>query len=105
MTHLLLHRALQAANKMGDLNCAAYSGGHLVTNLLAAGDPLVDVQRETENALAFVQKTRFGFVIDITATQLGLIRTLRGLTPKFGSFDDGQFDELGIERRFARSRN
>jgi PAS domain S-box-containing protein len=25
------------------------------------------------------------------------------LTPKFGSFDDGQFDELGIERRFARS--
>jgi PAS domain S-box-containing protein len=41
--------------------------------------------------------------MDITATQLGLIRTLRGLTPKFGSFDDGQFDELGIERRFARS--
>jgi PAS domain S-box-containing protein len=98
-----LHRALQAANKMGDLNCAAYSGGHLATNLLAAGDPLVDVQRETENALAFAQKTRFGFVIDITATQLGLIRTLRGLTPKFGSFDDEQFDELGIERRFARS--
>ena len=98
-----LHRALQAANKMGDLNCAAYSGGHLATNLLAAGDPLVDVQRETEKALAFAQKTRFGFVIDITATQLGLIRTLRGLTPKFGSFDDGQFDELGIERRFARS--
>jgi hypothetical protein len=25
------------------------------------------------------------------------------LTPRFGSFDDGQFDELGIERRFARS--
>src|ERR1700675_3667207 len=69
----------------------------------AAGDPLVDVQRETENALAFAQKTRVGFVIDITASQLGLIRTLRGLTPKFGSFDDGQFDELGIERRFARS--
>src|ERR1700730_11200791 len=98
-----LHRALQAANKMGDLNCAAYSGGHLATNLLAAGSPLVDVQRETENALAFAQKTRFGFVIDITATQLGLIRTLRGLTPKFGSFDDEQFDEIGIERRFARS--
>jgi PAS domain S-box-containing protein len=98
-----LHRALQAAHKMGDLNCAAYCGGHLATNLLAAGDPLADVQRETENALAFAQKTRFGFVIDITATQLGLIRTLRGLTPKFGSFDDGQFDELGIERRFARS--
>ena len=98
-----LHRALQAANKRGDLNCAAYSGGHLATNLLAAGDPLVDVQRETENALAFAQKTRFGFVIDITATQLGLIRTLGGLTPTFGSFDDGQVEELRIERRFTRS--
>jgi PAS domain S-box-containing protein len=94
---------LRAANKMGDLNCAAYSGGHLATNLLATGDPLVDVQRETENALAFAQKTRFGFVIDITGTQLGLIRTLRGLTPKFGFFDEEQFDELGIERRFTRS--
>src|SRR3981081_4568875 len=29
--------------------------------------------------------------------QLGLIRTLRGLTQKFGSFDDGQFDELRFE--------
>ena len=98
-----LHRALQAANKMGDLNYVAYSGDHLATNLIAAGDPLVDVQRETENALAFAKKTRFGFVVDITAAQLGLIRTLRGLTPTFGSFDDGQFVELGIERRFARS--
>jgi PAS domain S-box-containing protein len=98
-----LRRGLQAANKMGDLTYVAYSRDHLTRNLLAAGDPLVDVQHETENALLFAQKTRFGFVIDITATQLGLIRTLRGLTPKFGSFDDGQFDELGIERRFAAS--
>ena len=33
--------------------------------------------------------------------QLGLIRTLRGLTPKFGSFDDEQFDELQFERHLA----
>jgi PAS domain S-box-containing protein len=98
-----LHRALQAANKMGDLTYVAYSGDHLAGNLLAAGDPLVDVQRETENALSFAQKTQFGSVVDIIATQLGLIRTLRGLTPIFGSFDDGKFDEFGIERRFARS--
>src|ERR1700746_3548703 len=32
---------------------------------------------------------------------LGLVRTLRGLTPKFGSFDDKQLDELRMERRFA----
>ena len=97
----LLRRAFEAANKIGDLTYAAYSGNQLNTNLLAAGDPLVEVQREAEHGLAFAQKARFGFVIDIIATQLGLIRTLRGLTPKFGSFDDAQFDELRIERRFA----
>ncbi|HJX21926.1 MAG TPA: hypothetical protein VJ454_13110, partial [Steroidobacteraceae bacterium] len=51
----LLHRGLQAANKMGDLVYAA-CGHHLTTNLLATGDPLVDVQREAENGLAFAQK-------------------------------------------------
>jgi PAS domain S-box-containing protein len=98
----LLHRGLQAANKTGDLVYAA-CGHHLTTNLLATGEPLVDVQREAENGLAFAQKARFRFIIDIAATQLELIRTLRGLTPTFGSFDGGQFDELRIERRFTRS--
>nr|WP_245332694.1 AAA family ATPase [Bradyrhizobium erythrophlei] len=98
----LLHRGLEAANKTGDLVYAA-CGHHLTTNLLATGEPLVDVQREAENRLAFAQKARFEFIIDIAATQLELIRTLRGLTPTFGSFDDGQFDEFRIERRFTRS--
>jgi len=98
----LLHRGLQAANKTGDLVYAA-CGHHLTTNLLAAGEPLVDVQRDAENGLAVAQRAQFRFLIDIAATQLELIRTLRGLTPTFGSFDDGQLEELRIERRFTRS--
>ena len=98
----LLHRGLEAANKMGDLVYAA-CGHHLTTNLLVTGEPLVDVQHEAEHVLAFAQKARFRFIVDIAATQLELIRTLRGLTPTFGSFDDGQFEELRIERRFTRS--
>jgi PAS domain S-box-containing protein len=98
----LLRRALQTANKVGDLTCVAFSGDHLTTNLLAAGDRLDDAQREAENGLAFARKAKFGSVIDRMSAQLGLIRTLRGLTPTFGSFDDGQFDELTIERRFSR---
>jgi PAS domain S-box-containing protein len=70
------------------------------TNLLAAGDPLVEVQREAEKGLAFARKARFGFVIDQITTQLALVRTLRGLTPRFGFFDDAQFDELWFERHF-----
>jgi PAS domain S-box-containing protein len=33
--------------------------------------------------------------------QLGLVRTLRGLTPAFGRLDDEHLDELQMERRFA----
>ena len=93
----LLRRAFEAANKIGDLTFAAYSRMDLNTNLLAAGDPLAEVQRETEDGLEFAHKMRFGLVIDRIAAQLGLIRTLRSLTQKFGSFDDGQFDELRFE--------
>jgi PAS domain S-box-containing protein len=99
----LVRRAFEAANKMGDLTYAAYCGDQLNTNLLAAGDPLAEVEREAEQGLAFAQKMRFGLVIDAIATQLGLIRTLRGLTPTFGSFDDEHFDEPRIERRFSEN--
>jgi signal transduction histidine kinase len=97
----LVHRALEVANKIGDLTFAAYSYNNLNTNLLAAGDPLPAVQREAERGLEFAQKARFGLVIDIITPQLGLIRILRGLTPKFGSFDDEEFDELRFERHLA----
>jgi PAS domain S-box-containing protein len=99
----LVRRAFEAANKMGDLTYAAYCGNQLNTNLLAAGDPLAEAEREAEQGLTFAQKARFGFVIDCIATQLGLIRTLRGLTPTFGSFDDEQFDEARIERRLSEN--
>ena len=97
----LVRRAFEAANKIGDLNYAAYCGNQLNTNLLAAGDPLAEAEREAEHGLAFAQKMRFGLVIDLITSQLGLIRTLRGLTPTFGSFDEEQFDEARIERRFS----
>jgi len=97
----LLRRAFEAAIKVGDLTYAAYCGDQLNTNILAAGDSLAEAEREAERGLAFAQKMRFGLVIDLIAPQLGLIRTLRGLTPTFGRFDDEQFDEARIERRFS----
>ena len=93
----LVRLAFDAANKIGDLTFAAYSCNNLNTNLLASGDPLGEVQREAENGLDFARKARFGLVIDIITAQLGLIRTLRGLTPQFGSFNDERFDESRFE--------
>jgi PAS domain S-box-containing protein len=97
----LVRRAFEAANKNGDLPYAAYCGNQLNTNLLMAGDPLAEVAREAEHGLAVAQKARFGLVIELIFTQFGLIRTLRGLTPTFGTLDDAQFDELQTERRLA----
>ena len=37
---------------------------HLNTNLLAAGDPLDEVQREAERGLTFALKMRFRLAID-----------------------------------------
>jgi len=97
----LLRRAFETANQIGDLTFAAYYYTHLNTYLLAAGDPLDSVQVEVEHGLAFARNMRFGFATDSIAGQLGLTRTLRGLTPIFGCFDDEQFDELLLESRFC----
>jgi PAS domain S-box-containing protein len=97
----LVHRTFEAANKIGDVCFAAYSGVNLNTNLLAAGDPLEEVQREAESGLEFAQRARFGLVIDLITVQLALIRTLRGLTKKFGAFYGGNFEELRFERHLA----
>ena len=102
---LVQRRAFEAANRDGDLTHAAFCCYHLNTNLLAAGDPLSEVQREAENGLAFVRKIRFDFAVHVIATQLALIRTLRGLTSVFESFDHAEFDERRIERRFAENRD
>jgi PAS domain S-box-containing protein len=97
----LIRRAFEAANKIGDLTLVAYSCDYLNTNLLAAGRPLAEVHREAENGLKFAQQARFGHVVAVITAQLGFIRTLLGLTRKFGSFDDEEFDELRFERYLA----
>ncbi|WP_437733552.1 sensor histidine kinase [Sorangium sp. So ce1335] len=94
----LLRRGFEAGQQTGDLTYASYSKNCLITVLLAAGEPLGDVQREAEGALDFVRRARFGLEVDIITAQLGLIRTLRGLLPDFGSFDGADFDERRFER-------
>jgi PAS domain S-box-containing protein len=97
----LIRRAFDAANEIGDLTYAAFSCHHLISNLLASGDPLADVQREAERCLAFSKGARFSLESDILATQLALIRMLRGESAKFGCLDGPEFDEAIFEQRLA----
>jgi predicted ATPase len=97
----LLRRAVTSANQIGDLTIAAYSGSNLVTHMLATGDLLTEVQQEAERSLAFVQRTRMGWAADVIATQLALVRMLRGLTRRLGSLDDHEFDEVQVRHRLS----
>jgi PAS domain S-box-containing protein len=101
----LVRRAFDAAYRIGDLTFASYSWDQLVTVCLAAGDSLAEVQRECENGIAFAKRVRFGLVIELCGAQLGLILTLRGLTPTFGCLDHEDYGELDTERRLADSPN
>ena len=97
-----LRRAFDTANKIGDLTTANHAKIALISNLLFAGDPLSDVQREAELALAFAQKTRFtANNADHEIFQLALIRALRGLTRKFGCLDSELIEEVPFESHLA----
>jgi PAS domain S-box-containing protein len=97
----LIRRAFDVANRTGDLTFSAYSCHSLITNYLAVGDPLSEVQAEAEKCFNFVAKAGYGLVVENNKAQLGLIRTLRGLTPKFGCFDAHDYNEMDTEHRYA----
>jgi hypothetical protein len=65
------------------------------------------VQAEAEHGLVFAEKARFGLVIHDITVQLALIRMLRGLTPKFGGFDDAQLNlnEVRTEHHLSSDRS
>ena len=95
----LASHAFDIAQQAGDLTYAAISRNNLLTQLLASGAPLAEVQREAEAGLDFARRARFALVVGLITAQLQLIRTLRGLTPVFGCFNDDGFDEQQFERR------
>jgi predicted ATPase len=97
-----MRRAFDAAQELGDLTYATYARYDLIGQLIFSGDPLGKVQQEAENALELARKARFGLMVDAITGQLRLIRTLRGLTPTFGCFDDEQFDEVQFEQHLER---
>ena len=97
----LVRHAFNVAYRMGDFTYAAYSLTQLVTNFLVVGDPLAEAQMEAERGVEFAKRARVGLVVDIIRSDLQLIRSLRGLTSRFGSFNDQEFDEAEFERHLA----
>ncbi|WP_354082031.1 AAA family ATPase [Bradyrhizobium sp. S3.3.6] len=96
----MVQRALKLAEETGDLLFVAYCQAHLVSLGLASGAPLDDLEVEAERYLQSSRRMRFSLLIEIITTQLALIRTLRGLTAKFGYLVDVHA-ELRMERHLS----
>jgi hypothetical protein len=99
--HPLARYAFETAQKIGDRTYAGISCNNLLTQLLATGAPLAEVHQEAKDGLDFARRARFGVVVNLITAQLGLIRTLRGLTPVFGCFNDDGFEEEQFEQQLA----
>ena len=98
MGRAIAQHAFDAALRAGDLSYAAFSGNHVLSQLLASGNPLAEVQREAEAGLAFAHQAKFDLVVDLITAQFGLVRVLRGQTAVFGSFSGAGFDEQRFEQ-------
>jgi predicted ATPase/signal transduction histidine kinase len=94
----LTRQALEIAIEIGDLTGEIQSRVSLNALLLPAGDPLVEMQGEAESSLGLARKAKFGYFTALSDIQLALVRTLRGSTRAFGSFEHAEFDQVGFER-------
>ena len=97
----LARHAFGVAYKVGDFTYALYSLLQVVTNCLFEGNALAETQVEAERTVVLATSARVGLVVDIAGSDLQLIRTLRGSTNTFGSFNDKEFDEDRFERHLA----
>jgi PAS domain S-box-containing protein len=96
-----LFRGFDLASRIGEISFAGYACGQLTTNYLMAGDPLIEAEEQAEHGLAFIRKVGFATIEGWILGQLGLIRSLRGLTNRLGAFDDASFRESDLERDMA----
>jgi PAS domain S-box-containing protein len=97
----VIRRTFEVADSTHNRLLAVQNGNILLSNLLVAGDPLAEVEREAEVSLAFCRTAAFADYTDAVSTQAALIRSLRGCTRQFGSLDDERFDELRMESHLA----
>jgi PAS domain S-box-containing protein len=99
-----IRAAFRASVDTGDFHFACISCNHAITDLLARGDHLDEVWRESERGLDFVRKARFRDVIDIMVSQQRFIENMRGRTASFSTFSDAKFDETAFEARLTEDR-
>jgi PAS domain S-box-containing protein len=73
---ICLEAAARSARETGEMVYACYTRQHRLTDLMARGDPLDEVWRESVAALDFVRKYKFGQVVVLSTQEF--VEGLRG---------------------------
>src|SRR6266853_1689500 len=94
----------RTAIETGDLTFACYGMFQSVTGLLLRNDPLDAVWRQSEMALDFARKAKYGDAVDMIGSQQRFIATMQGRTATFSTFSDAQFDEATFEAQLTGDR-
>jgi len=87
----------RALIETGDQTLACHSRLQTVTGLLLRNDPLDAVGQESDSALDFTLKVKYGDAADIIEIQRHFIAVMQGRTARFSMFDDAQSDEAVFE--------
>ena len=77
---------------------------YLTIHFLLRNDPLDVVWRESEMALDFARKARYGDAADIIVSQQRFIAAMQGRTATFSTLSDAQFDEATFEAQLTADR-
>jgi PAS domain S-box-containing protein len=94
----------RTAIETGDLTYACYGMTPCIAGLLLRNDPLDAVWRESEMALEFTRRAKYGDVADIIRSQQRFIANMQGRTTTFSTFSDAQFDEATFESQLTGNR-
>jgi predicted ATPase/signal transduction histidine kinase len=93
---ICLEAADRSARETGEMVYACYTRQHRLTDLMARGDPLDEIWRESVEALDFVRKYKFGQVVILSVQDF--VRSLRGQTR-----GANRVNEAALEARVLRS--
>ena len=95
----ILRLGFDAAVQAGDMAFACYGAHHLIVQRITRGDRLDDIYDESVKCLDFARKARFGLSECVIISQQRLVQNLRGLTSRFSTFNDADFDQDQFEAR------
>jgi predicted ATPase/signal transduction histidine kinase len=94
----------RTAIETGDPSFACYGMFQSVTGFLLRNDPLDAVWRESEAALDFARRAKYGDAMDIIRSQQRFIANMLGRTATFSTFSDAQFEETTFEAQLTGDR-